>query len=129
LDSGYKVRGTVRSNDKGDYLKDLFKGKEFDYVIADDITNVSRIGLGQRSIPSKGRGEAVCGIGWMWWLVSTGLADISMQVGKRKDVGSTRDGSRKRATSTCTDNRTVSSMKRSKAFRPLRTLLRLSTST
>lgn len=43
LDSGYKVRGTVRSNEKGDYLKDLFKGKDFDYVIADDITKVSLV--------------------------------------------------------------------------------------
>ena len=41
LESGYKVRGTVRSNEKGDYLKDLFKGKDFEYVIADDITTVS----------------------------------------------------------------------------------------
>ena len=41
LESGYKVRGTVRSDDKGEYLKDLFKGQPFEYVIAKDITEVS----------------------------------------------------------------------------------------
>lgn len=38
LREGYSVVGTVRSSEKGDYLKDLFKGKgEFDYVIVKDI--------------------------------------------------------------------------------------------
>lgn len=41
LAAGYRVRGTVRSKDKGEFLKDLFKGQEFDYVIAEDITHVS----------------------------------------------------------------------------------------
>lgn len=31
LHAGYKVRGTVRSSDKGDYLKKKF-AKNFDYV-------------------------------------------------------------------------------------------------
>ncbi len=38
LSRGYKVRGTVRSKDKGKYLVDLFKGVgEFEYVIVEDI--------------------------------------------------------------------------------------------
>jgi len=43
LMNGYRVRGTVRSNDKGDYLKKLFDGVgEFDYVIVEDIAKASR---------------------------------------------------------------------------------------
>lgn len=41
LESGYKVKGTVRSDAKGQYLKDLFKGQPFEYVLVDDITKVS----------------------------------------------------------------------------------------
>lgn len=41
LQSGYKVRGTVRSEAKGEYLKDLFKGQPFEYALVDDITKVS----------------------------------------------------------------------------------------
>ncbi|TXT08613.1 hypothetical protein VHUM_02741 [Vanrija humicola] len=39
LDAGFPVRGTVRSADKGDYLKNLFKDSAvpFDYVIVKDI--------------------------------------------------------------------------------------------
>ncbi|KAG8932119.1 methylglyoxal reductase (NADPH-dependent) gre2 [Tulasnella sp. 408] len=39
LDKGYSVVGTVRSESKGDYLKDLFKdfGDKFSYVIVKDI--------------------------------------------------------------------------------------------
>ncbi|GMK53594.1 hypothetical protein CspeluHIS016_0101800 [Cutaneotrichosporon spelunceum] len=39
LDSGYAVRGTVRSQAKGDYLADLFKASKapFEYVIVEDI--------------------------------------------------------------------------------------------
>ncbi|ORY26767.1 putative D-lactaldehyde dehydrogenase [Naematelia encephala] len=38
LAEGYRVRGTVRTNAKGDYLKNLFEGKgEFEYVIVEDI--------------------------------------------------------------------------------------------
>ncbi|KAG8947837.1 methylglyoxal reductase (NADPH-dependent) gre2 [Tulasnella sp. 408] len=39
LDKGYSVVGTVRSEPKGDYLKDLFKdfGDKFSYVIVKDI--------------------------------------------------------------------------------------------
>ncbi|WOO83831.1 Ketoreductase azaE [Vanrija pseudolonga] len=39
LDAGYPVRGTVRSADKGEFLKDLFKDSAvpFDYVIVKDI--------------------------------------------------------------------------------------------
>ncbi|WWC94420.1 hypothetical protein V866_001262 [Kwoniella sp. B9012] len=40
LDQGYNVRGTVRSDDKGGYLQDIFKdckGK-FEYVIVKDIS-------------------------------------------------------------------------------------------
>lgn len=42
LDKGYPVVGTVRSKEKGEYLKDLFKGKKapFDYVIVEDIAQV-----------------------------------------------------------------------------------------
>ncbi|GFZ49479.1 Putative uncharacterized oxidoreductase [Saitozyma sp. JCM 24511] len=39
LEAGYKVRGTVRSKAKGEYLVKLFSGKgHFDYVLVDDIT-------------------------------------------------------------------------------------------
>jgi nucleoside-diphosphate-sugar epimerase len=56
LESGYKVRGTVRSEDKGEYLKDLFKGQPFEYVIAEDITQVSdRDAVGVRTRLSIGR--------------------------------------------------------------------------
>ncbi|KAG8951133.1 methylglyoxal reductase (NADPH-dependent) gre2 [Tulasnella sp. 424] len=39
LEKGYSVVGTVRSESKGDYLKDLFKdfGEKFSYVIVKDI--------------------------------------------------------------------------------------------
>ncbi|ORX38574.1 D-lactaldehyde dehydrogenase [Kockovaella imperatae] len=38
LKGGFKVRGTVRSESKGEYLKKLFKNDgDFDYVIVDDI--------------------------------------------------------------------------------------------
>ncbi|PWN50492.1 NAD(P)-binding protein [Violaceomyces palustris] len=39
LERGYKVRGTVRSEDKGEYLKELFKeyGDGFEFVIAEDL--------------------------------------------------------------------------------------------
>ncbi|CEL54500.1 Putative NADPH-dependent methylglyoxal reductase GRP2 OS=Candida albicans (strain SC5314 / ATCC MYA-2876) GN=GRP2 PE=1 SV=2 [Rhizoctonia solani AG-1 IB] len=39
LEAGYKVRGTVRSTSKGDYLVELFKsyGPKFKYVIVEDI--------------------------------------------------------------------------------------------
>ncbi|CDZ96967.1 d-lactaldehyde dehydrogenase [Phaffia rhodozyma] len=37
LKDGFEVVGTVRSAAKGDYLKDLFKGKPFSYVIVEDI--------------------------------------------------------------------------------------------
>lgn len=38
LSKGYKVRGTVRSESKGKYLVDLFKGLgDFEYVIVEDI--------------------------------------------------------------------------------------------
>lgn len=39
LDAGYPVRGTVRSKEKGEYLKDLFKDSKvpFEYVIVKDI--------------------------------------------------------------------------------------------
>ncbi|ORY35474.1 dihydrokaempferol 4-reductase [Naematelia encephala] len=39
LERGYKVRGTVRSTGKGEYLKNLFKehGDSFEYVIVKDI--------------------------------------------------------------------------------------------
>jgi hypothetical protein len=38
----YRVRGTVRSSEKGEYLKKLFDGVgEFEYVIVEDIAKVS----------------------------------------------------------------------------------------
>jgi len=38
----YRVRGTVRSKDKGEYLKKLYEGVgEFEYVIVEDIAEVS----------------------------------------------------------------------------------------
>jgi hypothetical protein len=42
LDAGFPVRGSVRSADKGEYLKERFRGKSasFDYVIVDDIEKV-----------------------------------------------------------------------------------------
>jgi hypothetical protein len=43
LDAGFPVRGTVRSDDKGEFLKNLFKDKKqkFEYVIVKDIGEVS----------------------------------------------------------------------------------------
>jgi nucleoside-diphosphate-sugar epimerase len=42
LRAGFKVRGTVRSASKGDYLKDLFKDEgEFEYAIVADMGKVS----------------------------------------------------------------------------------------
>jgi hypothetical protein len=43
LDEGYPVRGTVRSQDKGEYLAKLFAGKaaKFEYAIVRDIAEVS----------------------------------------------------------------------------------------
>ncbi|OWT39011.1 D-lactaldehyde dehydrogenase [Cryptococcus neoformans var. grubii Br795] len=39
LKEGFRVRGTVRSKEKGEYLKNLFQGLgEFEYVLVDDIT-------------------------------------------------------------------------------------------
>jgi hypothetical protein len=46
LNAGYRVRGTVRSEAKGEYLAKLFadKGESgFDYVLVDDITKVRRV--------------------------------------------------------------------------------------
>ena len=52
LKKGYNVRGTVRSEEKGEYLKDLLKSQDFEYVLVDDITKVRRcvetLGLVQR---------------------------------------------------------------------------------
>lgn len=42
LKAGYKAKGTVRDDNKGKYLKDLFKGKgDFEYVLVKDIGQVS----------------------------------------------------------------------------------------
>jgi hypothetical protein len=42
LMNDYRVRGTVRSAEKGEYLKKLFDGVgEFEYVIVEDIAKVS----------------------------------------------------------------------------------------
>ncbi|WVQ82612.1 hypothetical protein IAT38_004743 [Cryptococcus sp. DSM 104549] len=39
LKQGFRVRGTVRSREKGEYLRNLFEGLgQFEYVIVDDIT-------------------------------------------------------------------------------------------
>ena len=42
LDHGFSVRGTVRSESKAPYLRNLFKsyGDKFEVVIVDDITKV-----------------------------------------------------------------------------------------
>ena len=41
LREGFRVRATVRSTSKGEYLEKLFKGEgRFDYVIVEDITQV-----------------------------------------------------------------------------------------
>lgn len=42
LESGYSVRGTVRSASKGDHLKEIFKGygDKLELVIVPDITTV-----------------------------------------------------------------------------------------
>lgn len=46
LNQGFRVRGTVRSKEKGEYLKNLFQGLgEFEYVLVDDITKVGRLCL------------------------------------------------------------------------------------
>ncbi|KAF8581455.1 D-lactaldehyde dehydrogenase [Ramaria rubella] len=39
LERGHSVRGTVRNNAKGDYLKQIFKehGDRFDYVVVEDV--------------------------------------------------------------------------------------------
>jgi uncharacterized protein YbjT (DUF2867 family) len=43
LMNGYRVRGTVRSDSKGEYLRKLFDGVgEFEYVIVEDIAKVGR---------------------------------------------------------------------------------------
>ena len=43
LQSGYSVRGTVRSAEKGNYLKSIFAefGEKFEYIIVSDVTKVS----------------------------------------------------------------------------------------
>ena len=43
LKSGFNVRGTVRSKEKGEYLVKLFAGEKtkFEYVIVPDISEVS----------------------------------------------------------------------------------------
>lgn len=44
LINGYRVRGTVRSKEKGDWLKHLFSGVgAFEYVIVEDMTRVSPV--------------------------------------------------------------------------------------
>jgi uncharacterized protein YbjT (DUF2867 family) len=42
LERGYAVRGTVRSREKGNYLKEMFKeyGDKFEAVIVKDISSV-----------------------------------------------------------------------------------------
>lgn len=46
LKEGFRVRGTVRSKEKGEYLKNLFQGLgEFEYVLVDDITKVGQLCL------------------------------------------------------------------------------------
>jgi nucleoside-diphosphate-sugar epimerase len=42
LEKGYSVRGTIRSIDKGDHLKNLFGqyGDRFELVVVEDITKV-----------------------------------------------------------------------------------------
>nr|ODO02275.1 D-lactaldehyde dehydrogenase [Cryptococcus depauperatus CBS 7855] len=40
LKEGFRVRGTVRSKEKGEYLKNLFEGLgQFDYVIVEDVSD------------------------------------------------------------------------------------------
>lgn len=43
LDKGYAVRGSVRSEKKGEYLKNLFAehGEMFEIVIVEDMAKVS----------------------------------------------------------------------------------------
>lgn len=44
LERGHRVRGTVRSSEKGEYVKQLFEKKhpgKFEYVIAEDLEAVS----------------------------------------------------------------------------------------
>lgn len=43
LDKGYSMRGTIRSLEKGKYLKDLFEtyGDRFELVIVEDIAKVT----------------------------------------------------------------------------------------
>lgn len=49
LNAGFNVRGTVRSDGKGQYLEKLFKdnkGGKFEYVLVEDITKVGDLRKG-----------------------------------------------------------------------------------
>ena len=42
LDQGFAVRGTARSDSKGNHLRDIFQkyGDRFEFVVVEDITKV-----------------------------------------------------------------------------------------
>lgn len=40
INSGFSVRGTVRSTSKGEYLEKLFGGETFEYAVVEDMEQV-----------------------------------------------------------------------------------------
>lgn len=55
LEHGFRVRGTVRSQDKGQYLADLFKKQgygedKFEFVIVEDVEAVRLFALSSRFV-------------------------------------------------------------------------------
>ncbi|KAF8506198.1 hypothetical protein BU17DRAFT_57840 [Hysterangium stoloniferum] len=66
LEQGFLVRGTVRSETKGDYLRKLFAsyGEKFDYVIVEDI---SKVNWNQFSVDEiKQKGSAANPVHWYY---------------------------------------------------------------
>ena len=55
LERGFSVRGTVRTEDKGESMKEYFKtlgyGDEVEVVVVDDIEKVSNLVPFDRTIP------------------------------------------------------------------------------
>lgn len=43
LNNEFRVRGTVRSRGKGEYLQQLYDSDNFEYIIVEDIADVSLI--------------------------------------------------------------------------------------
>jgi hypothetical protein len=62
LENGYPVRGTVRSQAKGEYLADLFKDAKapFEFVIVEDIAKVPLDVVALTAAGSVRRGRQGC---------------------------------------------------------------------